>query len=407
MLESLSPAICNEFEIIRRQEFPEALKFLPSLFDLLIRDRVSEMYMCDLEAKIQEKQAREENEKQKAIEWIREKAEKLMTHPLHNHFLVKPAIQRLSRTLNLEEIRWGQSYISSLMKDLKQVSCLLASFGNHEMFEDWAPIEIRTDQIVLYDLSLPFTDKTTKINLNSPIGKQLIKSRKQGFINATIIPISSQPGIQKSPIEMEYGWIEKFEVSELVKRSHEYDNSWNVTVQMATLKSDPILLYEHLKLLSQNWRVKSPALSLEKSLVQWQEIDMVNTKMRNWFYLCTPQSEKKEPLDHKKIVDLVETFLLMAVRFCLKYDLDQKEAKPKRNIRNPDEFQVQSFILKQRRANPDLSREAMVDKIIRAIGVDLNLKHKYKRSTYIRWDRKTDPIKDLKEKLSRTKSKNI
>ena len=363
--------------------------------------------MCNLETKIQEKQAQEENEKQKAIEWIREKAEKLMTHPLNDHFLIKPAIQRLNRTLDLEEIRWGQSYISSLMKDLKQVSCLLASFGSHEMFEDWAPIEIRTDQIVLYDLSLSLTDKMTKITLHSSLGKQLMKSRKQGFINATIIPISSQPGIQKSPVEMEYGWIEQFEVSEFVKRSHEYDNLRNVTVCMATLKSDPIFLYEHLKLLSQNWRLKTPSLEIRKPLTHWREIDVVNTKMRNWFYLNTPQSEEKEPLDHKKIVDLVETFLLMVNLFCLKCDQDQKEAKPKRNMKNPDEFQVKSFILKQRKNKPNLSREAMVDKIIHAIGVDLNLKYKYKRSTYKKWDRETDPIKDMKEKLSRTKAKNL
>src|SRR4051794_8377867 len=109
MLESLPLTIRTELELIRRQNSDRgALKFLPSLFDLLLNDKKLKMFICDVEEKTLKKQKAEENEKQKAIEWITEKAKKLNTHPLADHFFIKPVIQQLNRTLNLEDIRCGQ-----------------------------------------------------------------------------------------------------------------------------------------------------------------------------------------------------------------------------------------------------------------------------------------------------------
>lgn len=223
----------------------------------------------------------------------------------------------------------------------------------------------------------------------------------------------SQPGIRRSPVEMEYGWIEEFKLPEFLKSSYEYDNSRKVTVCMAPLKSEPFLLYEHLKLLSNSRVVEPPSLLVKKSLARWQEIDIANMQMRNWFYLSTLQSEKKEPLDHKKIVDLVETFLLMVIRFGLakpeKKEDKKAASKVIRNKKvNPDEILVKNFIMDQRRIAPNISRSTMVARIQVAVATKkIQLSREYAPSTYKKWDKQADSIKDMQKKLSRPKSKNL
>ncbi|MDB2613623.1 hypothetical protein N9Y92_00505 [Chlamydiales bacterium] len=417
MLESLPPSIRTELEIIRRQE-TVALKFLPSIFTLIKRQKQTTQVIHDLEEAVSKKRRLEENDKKKAIKWIREKSDKIQTHPLANHFLIKPSLDLLNSILNLEQICLHQNHISNSLNSLKEVVCLLAGFGKDESFGNWAPVMIKNERIHLYDFNLSTIDKMTILNLNSALGKQLLKKLNRGFIDASIIPPSKQLDSIQSVIEIQYGIIEQFNIPDFVNRFYE-GHSKSLKGYIDILKSNDVLLYEHLQTLSQKRPFELVISDTETLLKSQQEVDRLSIQVRPWIYLNSKENElcqkknQTKPLDNKILVDLLETLLLMISQFyeigsgdCQDVSEAQKSAKRKKI--NIDESQVKNFILDERKKNPKLSRETVVDKIIAAVAKEkLKLSRNYERSTYKKWDREVDPVKDVKSKLKRPKAKNI
>lgn len=185
------------------------------------------------------------------------------------------------------------------------------------------------------------------------------------------------------------------------------------------VKNDSPTLFRHLHVLSQYATFKPLSLPLPKEKIptNWLESEAINYQALVGYYLSGFRSENQEnhPYTLHELLKQIEVFLLMVEteinlpqNVVPVSDISRKIIVPIRKDKyNPDEFIVKNFIIAIRSKNPNLSRDSLVDKIVLAVVQEkIVLQRDYKPSTYKKWDRDVDPIKDMKKKLSRPKAKN-
>jgi len=195
------------------------------------------------------------------------------------------------------------------------------------------------------------------------------------------------------------------------RKTREAEQNWN-----ELLKSDPTTLLEYLQILSLYSTFKPLVLPLpkESSPKNWQDCEAINYQGRVGYFLNCFRSKdsKRHPHSCEEIHKLIEIFLNMVEIRIAKTEKHSEKQKSAKKI-SPYELPIKNFILEERRGNPTLSREVMVDKVLRALANDTlkvpqgSPKQKEPaRSTIKKWDREVDPVKDMNEKLKRKKNPN-
>lgn len=314
MIETLPPTICTELEIIRRLDPVGILKCLPTLFDVLAREKNTKEYLYDLEKQLERENKREEERKIQAITWMESKFKEIKKNPLSKHPTISLKIAHLEDTMQCRRVRLDQNYISSVWDDLREVSESMVEFGPNEIFDDWARIDIRTESQTITGEIFSKESKICEILPGDKQGLLLIDILKQGFTKASLVPAKYRPGSEKPTVNFEYGYIKQFIVPDCI--SPWYQHSQDGTEYDEGISTDPLILFKRLQFLSQYSDFKPLVLPLEKPPKNWKDIDLLHAQASSGFYFHRFKSiQKKPPLTSEQAIKLIETFLLIVSRF--------------------------------------------------------------------------------------------
>lgn len=340
MLESLPPSIRTEREIILRQDSLGGIsKCLPTLFHVLISEKSTKEFIYDLEKLVELEKKREEESKKEAITWMEEKLKMIRKSPLSKHPLVSSKIAALEDTLGCRTFNVAKNYVSNVWEALDAVVTVMVEFGKNKVLDDWVQIGVQIDCKSITGEIFAEETKPKEIAPNSASGLLLADNLKQGFIKATLMPATFRPGSEKSTVNIEKGYIERFIVPEFI--NHWCLHPRNVTEQYKEdLKTNPLLLFKRLLLITQYHDHQPLTLPLKNKPKNWQDIDQLNAQTLNGFYLSGLKNDSaKVALTIKEAINLVEAFLLMASRF-------RKTREKKRAHKNDAEKFVEQRISK-------------------------------------------------------------
>ncbi len=295
MLESLPPAVLIEFEIARRQDsFGGISKCLPTIFHALTSEKTTKEFFYDLEGQVEQEKQQEKESKEEVFVWLEEKLRMIKKIPLSKHPLVSPKITVLEDSLSCRTFNAAQNYASNVWEALDATVTVMAEFGKNKVLDDWVQIGIRIDCKTVNEEFLTEETKPKEIAPNTPLGNLLADQLKQGFIKATFIPATLRPDSKKPTVEVEKGYIERYSLPECV-------NQWclcsrnTVEKYREDLKTNSLLLFKRLLLLSQYHNYEPFKPSIKTNPKNWQDIDRLNAQMLNGFYFSSlkPNSKKE------------------------------------------------------------------------------------------------------------------
>jgi hypothetical protein len=428
-MSNSSSILLKQIDLLKKAELPSAKCIhLKNLLEILKKDKNTAKSLHKWDSELQKRDEEAHASTACSVEWIRDKINclrrsKWINHKLVNNyfeiaeamiFCINPPTEITESPDKLQDynrcimqlVRGGNfplnGFVGPALNILDAVTERIVEFGEKEIFIGWAEVEEVEGQIPLNKLLPSLTkEDVKKMNLADLCAKagygfsdlQIAESRKK---DAVVIAYKQSRLVRLILPPFISTCLDGFSKESLPRWIENRD-------------TDPITLYHFLKILSQYQDYKTLTLNLSTPPSSWEAHELVAVKLslKEYFRTFSALAPENHVLPAGKINDLIDTFLLMLEIEVAKLELpEKKQPKNSHGIRsNLDEHTVKKFILKERKNDPNISRDSMVAKI-QANHHKLNLKREYAPSTYKDWDRAVDPEKDMKTKLKRPKKSN-
>ncbi|MBS0637011.1 MAG: hypothetical protein JSS12_05840 [Verrucomicrobia bacterium] len=371
MAKILSESILRERDIMHHAELSGSiLKCLPRFLNTLSKDIKTAPSISAFEKEFKKAEKEHDQNMTKAIEWAKEKIDKLKTSRFSRKLVIKRSIKRMEEALQNTDNLPSAIHLDLIITNLQQAVSNLTAFENDAFFEGWAKTRMPSSQ----------RDPNVK-NENCRI-----------------------TGLQ-------YGVLEELLLPNYIKHMLSSKGSKGLQKCRSQRESDPATLLDFLKTLSKYGLCESTAEPNFFRLKCAQDAEELCLQGYPWPYLrqFSSTNPKDHPLSRKQILRLIDTFLNMVEGHIAQQSVKPPSlvaTAPKKDARVLDRITAVNWMKSEWLKDTKICQETMVDRLIIAIsnGV-IKLIRKYKRPTYIKWTREPDPF-PIAKKLRRPKSKN-
>lgn len=416
MFKHLPERILIERSILHRAELSGAiLQYLPHFLDTLSNTKETASYISVLEADLKKSEKILSQNMSEAIEWVKDKIDKLKTSPFAKHSSVEHCIERVGKALHNSENLSPAIHLEQILSNLIFAVSPVAAFGNDPLFEGWA--EIGFTKIDPKERAPKFPKKTNgyksistkeRWELANHFGHgvdqwqvtSLIKTEKNG--QNDIIQL----------VSLHYGIFENFNFPSCIDFIFSWRGSIGLQKWREKRDSDPAILLGFLKILSQYTLCKSTSapIFLRPKTVQEAEVLCIQGEIRPYLHRFSSTNPEDHPLSHAQLLNLIDTFLSM-----VEVQITQQSTRlqltnipvQKKDIRVQDKKIAEEWMRNEWLKDYQVAQETIVDRLMRAIIDDkVDLRKEYERSTFVTWARNVDPLPKT-ERVYRLKTKNV